>query len=301
MNEKETITTTFQMPVLDKHWWKTFALMLISVIMMGLGVSLLVLTEMGTDPCSAMNYGIARTLGLSFGNYQLLFNTVLLILVILLDWRLIGTGTIGNMVVVGYSADFFGWVWTNVCHVPAHLPLAARIGILVPALLLFVVAAACYMHSGHGMAPYDAVPFAVTEKIRQKTGRNCFKPVRLSIDLIATILGFLTGGEVGVMTVLMVLLLAPIVEFVGKLFGKMGCRITTPHLSCFNYFYYNISLGFKFLMSLLQHFPWIQVAHVSIATFLSNSSSSSHHFNISLRFKFLRSSPLQHFLSSICN
>lgn len=173
MNEKETITTTFQMPVLDKHWWKTFALMLISVIMMGLGVSLLVLTEMGTDPCSAMNYGIARTLGLSFGNYQLLFNTVLLILVILLDWRLIGTGTIGNMVVVGYSADFFGWVWTNVCHVPAHLPLAARIGILVPALLLFVVAAACYMHSGHGMAPYDAVPFAVTEKIRQKNGRNC--------------------------------------------------------------------------------------------------------------------------------
>ena len=197
MNEKETITTTFQMPVLDKHWWKTFALMLISVIMMGLGVSLLVLTEMGTDPCSAMNYGIARTLGLSFGNYQLLFNTALLILVILLDWRLIGTGTIGNMVVVGYSADFFGWVWTNVCHVPAHLPLAARIGILVPALLLFVVAAACYMHSGHGMAPY-------------------------SIDLIATILGFLTGGEVGVMTVLMVLLLAPIVEFVGKLFEKWG-------------------------------------------------------------------------------
>ena len=36
MNEKETITTTFQMPVLDKHWGKTFALMLISVIMMGL-------------------------------------------------------------------------------------------------------------------------------------------------------------------------------------------------------------------------------------------------------------------------
>ena len=46
--------------------------------------------------------------------------------------------------------------------------------------------------------------------------------VRLSIDLIATILGFLTGGEVGVMTVLMVLLLAPIVEFVGKLFEKWG-------------------------------------------------------------------------------
>lgn len=74
MNEKETITTTFQMPVLDKHWWKTFALMLISVIMMGLGVSLLVLTEMGTDPCSAMNYGIAGhwDLVLAIINYYLI-------------------------------------------------------------------------------------------------------------------------------------------------------------------------------------------------------------------------------------
>lgn len=207
---------------LTKDWWKTFALMLGSVILMGFGVSLLVLTEMGTDPCSAMNYGIARTLGWSFGNYQLLFNTVLLILVVVLDWKLIGTGTIGNMVVVGYSADFFGWLWHSVFHIPTHLPLAIRIAILVPALLLFVIAAASYMHSGHGMAPYDAVPFALTEKIKQKTGKDCFKPVRLSIDLIATVLGFATGGEVGVMTILMVVLLAPVVELVGHLFERWG-------------------------------------------------------------------------------
>lgn len=208
---------------ITKSWIQTFFLMLGSVIMMGFGVSLLVLTQMGTDPCSAMNYGMARTLKMSFGNYQLLFNLILLIIVVIGNRRLIGTGTIGNMVVVGYAADFFSWIWSNVCHIPANLPLIVRIVILFPTLLLFVTAAACYMNSGHGMAPYDAVPFILSNHLENKTGRTgLFRPIRLSLDLLATIIGYVTGGEVGLMTVLMVILLAPIVEFVGKQFRKIG-------------------------------------------------------------------------------
>lgn len=208
---------------ISKAWIKTFLLMLFSVIMMGLGVSLLVLTQMGTDPCSAMNYGISGTIGLSFGTYQLMFNLVLLIFVIIFNPRMIGTGTIGNMVVVGYAADFFSWIWTDVCHIPEHLPFTARLLILIPALLIFVTAAACYMNSGHGMAPYDAIPFIVSRKLEQSTGRkNLFQLIRLSLDLLATMIGYLTGGEVGLMTVLMVILLAPAVQFTGKQFEKMG-------------------------------------------------------------------------------
>lgn len=208
---------------ITKSWIKTFCLMLGSVVMMGFGVSLLVLTKMGTDPCSAMNYGIARTIGFSFGNYQLLFNVILLLFVIIGNRRLIGTGTIGNMVVVGYAADFFSWIWSNVCHIPTDLSFSIRIMILIPTLLLFVTAAACYMNSGHGMAPYDAVPFMVSEKLEKLTGRtNLFKPIRLSLDLLATAIGYFTGGEVGLMTILMVISLAPIVEFVGKQFQKIG-------------------------------------------------------------------------------
>ncbi len=208
---------------ITKKWIQTFALMLGSVIMMGFGVSLLVLTQMGTDPCSAMNYGVSRTIHMSFGTYQLLLNLVLLILVLIGNYRLIGTGTIGNMVVVGYAADFFSWIWSDLCHIPASLPLVVRILILIPTLLLFVTAAACYMNSGHGMAPYDAVPFILSEKLEKKTGRSgLFRPIRLSLDLLATVIGYFTGGEVGLMTVLMVILLAPIVEFVGKQFRKTG-------------------------------------------------------------------------------
>lgn len=205
---------------LSKQWIKSFLLMLVSVICMGFGVSLLVLTRMGTDPCSAMNYGVAGRLGLSFGTYQLMFNAVLLVIVFVCKRSMIGTGTLGNMVLVGYSADFFGWLWRELFHIPAQLSLPVRIGILIPTLLVFVVAAACYIHSGRGMAPYDAVPFILAEKIEKRFHKNCLFPIRVGQDLLATVIGYVTGGEVGVMTVMMIVLLGSAITCVGRLFKR---------------------------------------------------------------------------------
>ena len=144
-----------------------------------------------------------------------------IIIVIIFDRSLIGTGTIGNMVLVGYSADFFTFIWNDVLKINPDLTIAARIGILIPALIVFVIAAAVYMNSGRGTAPYDSVPLIICSKLEKATGKKAlFKPVRLSFDLIAMIIGFFTGGEVGIMTVLMVILLAPTVSYVGHLFEK---------------------------------------------------------------------------------
>lgn len=204
-----------------KEWTKSFLIMLIAVLMMGFSLSLLVLTHFGTDPCSAMNYGISKALGISFGNYQVLFNSVLLIFVIIFHRSSIGFGTLGNMFLVGYTADFFAYIWRNICHIPQELHFGARVGILIPALILFVFAAACYMQSGQGMAPYDAIPFIIDEKIMNKTGcKSHFKPIRLSMDLLASLIGLFTGGEFGAITILMVITLAPTVQFVGNLFHK---------------------------------------------------------------------------------
>ena len=74
---------------ITRDWTKSFFVMIVAVIIMGMCVSLLVMCDMGTDP----------------------FNMNL------------------------------------------------RIAILIPALILFILAAAIYMQSGHGTAPYDAVSF----------------------------------------------------------------------------------------------------------------------------------------------
>ena len=118
---------------------------------------------------------------------------------------------------VGYSADFFTWIWKEVCHIQAQLNLGIRIVILIPALILFILAAAIYMQSGHGTAPYDAVSFLISEKIEKHSGKNMFRIVRIVYDLAATGIGVIAGGEVGVITILMVILLGPTVDLVGRI------------------------------------------------------------------------------------
>ena len=132
---------------ITRDWIKSFFVMIVAVIIMGMCVSLLVMCDMGTDP----------------------FNMNL------------------------------------------------RIGILIPALILFILVAAIYMQSGHGTAPYDAVSFLISDRIEKRTGKNMFRIVRIIYDLVATCIGVLTGGEVGVITILMVILLGPTVDLVGRL------------------------------------------------------------------------------------
>lgn len=212
---------------------KQILFMLVSVIIMGFSLSVLVLTNFGTDPCSAMNYGVSQWLSgsgllrvfgiekISFGTYQFLLNLVLIIFVFIFKRSLIGWGTLGNMIIVGYTADFFFWFWHHVCDVPASLPLITRFIILIPGLVLFVISAACYMHSGQGMAPYDAIPFILSEKVTEKTGKDHFRIIRLIQDFFCTMIGVLTGGAYGLMTFLMVLTLGPVVQAVGNIMKSL--------------------------------------------------------------------------------
>lgn len=216
--KKENLLERFK---ITKENYKSFLIMLCAVILMGFSLSLLVMTDFGTDPCSAMNYGICKIFGLTFGTWQFTMNLILLVFVLFLYRNGIGWGTVGNMVLVGYTTDFFTYIWHNVCGISAELDFTIRCILLVPSLLLFVFAAAFYMQSGQGVAPYDAIPFIINESLMKRNGgKNHFRPVRFCQDFLCTMIGVFTGGTYGIMTFLMVILLAPTVQFVGDILSR---------------------------------------------------------------------------------
>lgn len=208
----------------SKEKVKRIIFMLVAVFFMGVGVQFLNRTNLGPDPFSAMNYGFAAKAGLSFGTFQLLFNAVLFVLVLLKDRTLFGLGTIGNMVIVGYSADFTGWVVDMLGIWPeGELSLGVKLGIMVPTLILFLFAAALYMNCGLGTSPYDALPVLLHRATEKATKKQVpYKFVRMTYDGIATIVALLVDGTVGVVTVLMVFTLGPCVDFVSGLVKKSG-------------------------------------------------------------------------------
>ena len=199
--------------------------MLFSVFMMGVCVQILERTNLGPDPCSAMNFGLSRMLGISFGTWQLLLNVVLFLLIFWQNKSLFGLGSIGNMVVVGYAADFTGWVLDCLGLMPAtkEMPLIQSVGIMLPTLVLFSFVAAIYMNCGLGTAPYDALPYLLHQKIEKAAKKTIpFKAIRMSYDGLVTLVALLVGGSVGVVTVFMIFLLGPFIDMVSRLIEKSG-------------------------------------------------------------------------------
>lgn len=194
------------------HFTKRLIAVILSVIVMGFALSWLVLVDLGTDPCTSMNLAISHKLGMSIGNWQALFNSFLFIFVILWCRENIGFGTLANMFLVGYSLDFFSWLWGRVLPEGAFSSMAVRIGVLFPALLLFVLSAAVYMDVELGTAPYDAIPFLVSKKLPNVP----FRVIRMAFDFTVIVLSLIFDGKVGIVTILMALTLGPVIAWAGK-------------------------------------------------------------------------------------
>ena len=195
-------------------------IMLIGVFMLGFFLSFLIRVNFGTDPCTFMNLTISRRFGILFGTVQVLLNAFLLIFVLIWGRSYIGLGTLANMFLTGYIADFFGWIWDNT--LPDHIftDMTTRIIIFILSFFLFVLGASLYTNADMGVAPYDAIPLMIKRYVLKKAP---FSIIRMCYDFLVLIIGILLGGgkELPVLgAIMMVLFLGPIIQAVGKFLKK---------------------------------------------------------------------------------
>ena len=73
------------------------------------------------------------------------------------------------MFLVGYSIDFFSWVWSKVLPDGLFDSMAVRLGVLLPALAVFVVAAGVYMVTELGNCPLRCYPVSDCEGAEKGT------------------------------------------------------------------------------------------------------------------------------------
>lgn len=204
--------------ILDKQ---RIALSFLGVLGMGFFLSFLILCNLGTDPYTFMNVSVAARVGLSLGNWQLLLNLVFFVLVFVLRRSLIGFGTVFNMVLVGYFADFFSWCWKKVFPASVFTNSFSRWSIFFIALASFVVSVAVYINANMGVSPYDALPLIITDKVRGRfPGVPAFF-LRMLWDGAAILVGMSVGGVPIIGIILIALFLGPVISMVGKQFEKI--------------------------------------------------------------------------------
>ena len=185
------------------------AVLVASNILMGLGVAIFNSVGFGVDPCSTFSMGLSIWTGIRYGTCQLLMNLALFIPVLLLDASRIGLGTLANMVLVGYSADFFMTLISRL-FTPAS-PLPVRLVWFGVGLLVFLPAVALYVTVDLGVAPYDA-----GSQILAAKARRSYRVMRIFWDVAFLAMGWAMGATIGLTTLLTGFCVGPAITAIGR-------------------------------------------------------------------------------------
>ena len=199
---------------------KKILICFIAVFGMGFFLSFLLMCKLGNDPCTFMNKSVSEKIGMSFGNYQLIVNIVMLCAVLIFNRKLIGFGTLFNMILIGYYADFFCWVWRKVIPASVFTTPISRWIIFILSLLFFIISVAVYISVEMGVAPYDGIPLIITEKLKMDDSPVGKAVIRILWDGSAIVVGMIAGKIPVIGVILMTLFLGPVISLVGKLLKK---------------------------------------------------------------------------------
>lgn len=200
------------------------ALCVIGVCLCGIAVGFFRFAAFGVDPFTSLMSGLDVVIPIDYGTLYVFVNAALLILVVFLDRKLIGLGTVVNLFLVGYLAQF---VNSGLAKVFASDSIVARIICLIIGVVMLSFSAALYMPADMGVSTYDAIAMVMADKwhILQ------FKYDRIITDFVCVALGIvlyyisdqpLKGvlAVVNIGTIITAFFMGPLIDIFTKHFTK---------------------------------------------------------------------------------
>lgn len=188
--------------------------LLAGFVIWGLGVALMVRSELGLSPWDVFHQGLGNHLGITIGQAGVVTSLAVLLLWIPLRMKP-GLGTILNACVIGPSADLF------LAVIPPVESLGIRVSFLVIALLATGLGSALYLPARLGPGPRDGLMVGLNRRFGFS-----IRIARTIVEVLALITGFLLGGTVGIGTVVTAIGLGPVVHHSLNVRRRLVERVT---------------------------------------------------------------------------
>ncbi|MCR5200564.1 MAG: hypothetical protein K6C38_05535 [Saccharofermentans sp.] len=199
-------------------------LCVLGVMICGIAVGFFKFACFGVDPFTSFMCGLDKTIPLSYGLLYIIANALLLIFSLVFDRHYVGLGTIINLFLVGYLAQFTEFALGKV--LPAD-SIVVRIICLIIGVVALSFSAGLYMPADLGVSTYDAVALIIANTWH----KGQFKYDRIITDLVCVAIGvtlYLIAGEsfksitaiVSIGTIITAFLMGPLVDFFSNKFTK---------------------------------------------------------------------------------
>ena len=169
--------------------------------LIGIGISLNYLANLGLGPWGVFHDGLSKTLGISYGRTIIITGVAVMLLWIPLKQKP-GLGTIVDIFLVGIVADLI------ILNFELSDSIFLSLTLIFFGIILIGAGTAIYVGADLGAGPRDGVMVGLeTIGLKIGTARNL-------IELFAFLTGWLLGGLVGYVTILFVIGIGPVVQIV---------------------------------------------------------------------------------------
>lgn len=169
--------------------------------LIGIGISLNYLANLGLGPWGVFHDGLSKTLGISYGRTIIITGVAVMLLWIPLKQKP-GLGTIVDIFLVGIVADLI------ILNFELSESIFLSLTLIAFGIILIGAGTAIYVGADLGAGPRDGVMVGLeTIGLKIGTARNL-------IELFAFLTGWLLGGLVGYVTILFVIGIGPVVQIV---------------------------------------------------------------------------------------
>ena len=169
--------------------------------LIGIGISLNYLANLGLGPWGVFHDGLSKTLGISYGRTIIITGVAVMLLWIPLKQKP-GLGTIVDIFLVGIVADLI------ILNFQLSDSIFLSLTLIAFGIILIGAGTAIYVGADLGAGPRDGVMVGLeTIGLKIGTARNL-------IELFAFLTGWLLGGLVGYVTILFVIGIGPVVQMV---------------------------------------------------------------------------------------
>jgi Predicted membrane protein len=201
---------------------KRSLLLIIPIILNPLGIACYYACGLGSDPYSVFIDGIHTLFGLSHGQITLVSNIIFFGLMLIWGRKYINVGTVITTFTMGYLIDLFrALIMTRVTYEGS--PIWVHYAVLVVGCITFSFGAGIYIAINLGIGGFEFLSLLIVKITKQK-----LKYVRIAMDALFVLAGWLMGGIVGVGTVLGIIATGPALEFTLNLFKDRIDRFAGP-------------------------------------------------------------------------
>ncbi len=175
----------------------------VSLFANGFGIYLTIQANLGAGPWDVLNLGLSHSLGILYGTASIAVSVTILIIDILLK-EPIGIAMIIDAVVVGKSVDFF-----NAVHpIPPSESLPLSLFLMVSGLFVLGYTQYFYMRTALGCGPRDTLLVGLSRRMKKIP----IGAVSIGLLSLATLIGWLLGGPVGVGTLICAFGAGPVMQ-----------------------------------------------------------------------------------------